>query len=286
MLLKHVLCEQISFPCKQKDGVPAVKGKIFRKDCCFDKCRKCEAFMLNGEASIFNCPTLFSDKLYKWRQYETHTLDNGSELTELRDKTGYLPTFLTSFHGQLSKYKQHYYQYKWLNLCREMDVKDLGENELYIQTDYSAQPVLDPQDKLNSQGHGVCVLSCWIVLHSPKLLYYENEKGERISYTYYECDHIRVVTPSTGKQKDQDWYLHCKIFELLIDHYRQVMPGLKKIIVWTDGAPNQYKCRHNFYWVAGAMARYGIEIIHRFGATAQFKGVHDKIGQVAKWLVR
>jgi hypothetical protein len=68
---------------------------------------------------------------------------------------------------QYRKYTKHYFQYKWLNLCRELDVLNLGENELYIQTDYSAQPVLDPQDKLNSQAHGVCVLSCWIVLHSP-----------------------------------------------------------------------------------------------------------------------
>jgi hypothetical protein len=117
-------------------------------------------------------------------------------------------------------------------------------------------------------------------------LYFMNTAGEKIWYTYYECDHVRVVTPSTGKQKDQDWFLHCKIFEHLIQHYRVKMPELKRIIVWTDGAPNQYKCRHNFYWVAKAEDILGIKIVHRFAATAQFKGVHDKIGQVAKWVVR
>jgi hypothetical protein len=59
-----------------------------------------------------------------------------------------------------------------------------------------------------------------------------------------------------------------------------------RVILWTDGAPNQYKCRQNFYWVANAANKFGITIVHRFGATAQFKGVHDKIGQVAKWAVK
>ena len=53
---------------------------------------------------------------------------------------------------QYRKYTKHYFQYKWLNLCRELDVLNLGENELYIQTDYSAQPVLDPQDKTQLSG--------------------------------------------------------------------------------------------------------------------------------------
>ena len=57
-------------------------------------------------------------------------------------------------------------------------------------------------------------------------------------------------------------------------------------MLWTDGAPNQYKCRQNFYWMANVEREFGVSIIHRFGATAQFKGIHDKIGQVAKWIVR
>ena len=95
-----------------------------------------------------------------------------------------------------------------------------------------------------------------------------------------------MVTPSTGKQKDQDWFLHCKSFEKFIQEYKERIPLLRKIIVWTDGAPNQYKCRQNFFWLTKVRANFDIQIIHRFGATAQFKGVHDKIGQVAKWTVK
>lgn len=118
-------------------------------------------------------------------------------------------------------------------------------------------------------------------------MYYENNVGEKVTYKYYECDHLRVVSPSTGKGKDQDWFLHCKVFEKLIHHYRTTsIPTLNRCIVWTDGAPNQYKCRQNFYWLSTALDKLNIKIYHRFAATAQFKGVHDKVGQVAKCIVR
>jgi hypothetical protein len=213
-------------------------------------------------------------------------LDNGNELRELKEVVGTLAELRETLCAQLARYKKHYFQYKWLNLCRKEDIVNLGPHTIFIQTDYSAQPTLDSQDKLNSVGHGVCVLSCWVILHSPRLEYYTNEDGVRIRYTFYECDHVRVVTPSTGKQKDQDWFLHCKIFEQLIQRYKYKIPKLNTIIIWTDGAPNQYKCRYNFYWLAQAHNKFGVKIYHRFGATAQFKGVHDKIGQVAKWTVK
>ena len=72
----------------------------------------------------------------------------------------------------------------------------------------------------------------------------------------------------------------------MIIRYKARVPNLANVIVWTDGAPNQYKCRQNFYWLATAHEKFNINIVHRFGATVQFKGVHDKIGQVAKWIVK
>ena len=284
--LQHVMCEQVSFPCMQSNGVPLVSSLIFRKDCGNSECNDCNNFAAHDDC-ILNCPTLFCEREFHWKQFQDHKLDNGHNIKELRPMYAQLDIFRQTFMDSLVEYKKHYFTYRWLNLCRKVDLFDIDGTTIYIQTDYSAQPVLDSQDKLNSQGHGVCVLSCWLVLHSPKRLYYLNKKEERVPYTYFECDHIRVVSPSTGKGKDQDWYLHCKIFDKLLTHYMtSVVPGLTKVICWTDGAINQYKCRQNFFWLAQAYDKYGITIIHRFGATAQFKGVHDKIGQVAKWIVR
>ena len=279
--MRHVInCPQIKFPCDLIDE------KVFQKNCCYGSCRDCLTFSHTSPECILQCPTLFDDmRLYTWKEYTDHKLDNNNSIRELREVQAYGAEFRIKFVEKLAKYKQHYFKYKWLNLCRKADIAGLRDCDLYIQTDYSAQPVLDSQDKLNSQGHGVCVLSCWVVLHSPEKIKYRNEFGMTCEMVHYECDHIRVVSPSKGKGKDQDWYLHCTIFDFLIDRYKCVKPNLCKVIVWTDGAPTQYKCRQNFFYVAQSYRNHDVQIVHRFGATAQFKGVHDKVGQVAKYAV-
>ena len=287
-LLNYLLCEKVSFPClRSNDGGPLVNATIFRKDCCKEECEACRAFASSANC-VMNCPTVFDDALcYRWKEYMTHSLDNGHKIKELRPVTSDVNGFRVKLMSSLTEYKLHYFTYRWLNLCRKIDVLNVDGCSVFMQTDFSAQPTLDSQDKLNSQGHGVCVLCCWLVIHSPQRKYYLNKDGEQVYYTYYECDHVRVVSPSTGKGKDQDWYIHCRILEKLIQHYLDTtIPNLRKCIVWTDGSPNQYKCRQNFFWLARAFDKYDITVMHRFGATAQFKGVHDKIGQVAKWTVR
>jgi hypothetical protein len=230
---------------------------------------------------------LFSeDAIYHWKAFQTHTLDNGSKIKELRQFRGGGSEFREVFLQSLVKYKKHYFTYRWLGFQRKFDIIHLGNCDIYIQTDFGAQPVLDSQDKLNSQGHGVCVLSCWVVLHSPEDLTYVDSCGVTRHFRYYQCDHIRVISPSTGKCKDEDWFTHCTIFDYIINMYKNTVPNLRTVIVWTDGAPTQYKCRQNFYWLSQAYARHDVKVIHRLGATAQFKGVHDKIGQVAKWVVK
>lgn len=236
---------------------------------------------------MMNCPTLFDDTVcYRWREYGDVVLDNGQHLSELKEVAGDVNQFKRKLLQVMSKYKRHYFTYNFLNHVRKDEIEHMGPNDVLIIVDFAAQPTLDSQDKKNCVGHGVCVLECFLVVHSPRDAYYVGETGERINYRYYECDHVRVVTPSTGKQKDQDWYMHCKSAEQLIRDLIRAQPTRTNFSIWSDGAPNQYKCRQNFYWMTVMANELNISISHRYGATAQFKGVHDKIGQVAKWTVR
>lgn len=280
--LDHIIpCSKVKYPC----DVGMVRSSIFKKKCCFGECQECANFEQSLEC-IFQCPTLFNpNRVYVWKEFEDHVLENDASIRELRIKEGRGDVFLFKFKAKLKKYKVHYFIYKWLDLCRRCDVLSLSKFVLYIQTDYSAQVIFESQDKLNSQGHGVCVLSCWVVLHSPEVISYQDADGEVRHFTFYECDHIRFVSPATGKGKDQDWYLHCKIFDFLIAKYKAIIPDLHRAIVWTDGAVTQYKCRQNFFNIAQFYRKHNIKLVHRFAATAQFKGIHDKVGQAVKWAV-
>ena len=278
-MLQHLQCPKTSFPATAPNWKAC---HIFQKECSYNTCTRCAEF-LGDERCALNCPTLFcEDQVYKWREYRVIQLDNLQDIKELQNVYGSMVDFKHMFLGLLVTYKRHYFIYRWLHFCRKHDIASLTKRALYIQTDYGAQPVLDAQDKLNSTGHGTCVISCWAILHSPEDLEYDDDEGIKHAFRYYECDHVRAISPARGSHKDQDWFTHCAIFDLLVVKYKERIPDLETIYVWTDGAPNQYKCRQNFFWLTSTVQRHGVHVIHRFGATAQFKGIHDT--RLDRWL--
>ena len=271
--LRHIVqCPKIPFPVSTNE----FDESVYQKDCCHGECDACNEFLESDEC-VLQCPRLFHSTLkYTWKEFQDHKQDKeGSctlrEIVFVRERT--VAEFKESFIRKMRKFMAHYHRYKWLYLSRNYDIATLKNDWMYIVADFSANPEFEPQDKLNCQGHGVCVLCCLVVLHSPELIKYLDNDEEVQTYKYYHCDHIRVVSPASGHGKDQDWYLHTRIMDYVMKHYRNKVPELSNIILWTDGTPVQYKCRQNFMFVADFYRNYGVVLHHKFGATAQFKGV-------------
>ena len=62
---------------------------------------------------------------------------------------------------------------------------------------------------------------------------------------------------------------------------------LKHILLWTDNAPHQYRCRQNCIKVLTVTSRHeGINMTHRLAVVDNFKGVHDAVGKDPAFLVR
>jgi hypothetical protein len=104
MLLKHLLCNKIDFPCMKQDGEPMVNAKIFRKPCCFNECATCKAFA--GEDNcIFQCPAIFNDTVtFRWKEYGPKTYDNGNISKELICVSASLEGFKIKFTELYDKY--------------------------------------------------------------------------------------------------------------------------------------------------------------------------------------
>ena len=79
--------------------------------------------------------------------------------------------------------------------------------------------------------------------------------------------------------------MHNVSLDALIDFYKikfrqEFGVELRKVIVWTDNAPHQYRCRQNFIKVASCPERHpGIVIVHRLAVVDNFKGIHDAVGK-------
>jgi len=102
--------------------------------------------------------------------------------------------------------------------------------------------------------------------------------------------HFFAETISKGKKNDHAMHNICldKLVEIYKVIFREELNvELKVIIVWTDNAPHQYRCRQNFIKIASFAERHpGIKIIHRLAVVDNFKGFHDAVGKDPAHLVR
>jgi hypothetical protein len=282
--MSHVLCEGVLFP------VTGSTKKLYQKKCCFaDKMQNCaECDERLDIDPLFKCPTLWDEAVEaKWRHYEDKVQPKGYTTRVLAVVTGNRKMLKEKILEQFHKYRKHHWAYRWLDTVRMNDRETLQPGDIFIQTDYAAQVELSGQHTPCCGHSGVANLSCWAVLHSAKEVFVPDENGVMHSTIATKCDHIRVVSPASGRKKDQDWFLHGKTLQEILEYYIKELgaENVLRIILWTDGAPTQYKCRQNFCYIANFPIP-GIIAIHRFGATSQFKGVHDKIGQTSVRCIR
>lgn len=85
--------------------------------------------------------------------------------------------------------------------------------------------------------------------------------------------------------------MHNTCLDAVISLYKQKFQvrglALKNVIVWSDNAPHQYRCRQTFIKVASVMLRHkDISIIHRLAVVDNFKGIHDAVGKVPAHKIR
>ena len=269
-LMSHMCCDRVRFMDTSKF--------LYPQRCCFGECSVCKNFR-ESPANVLQCPNLWrSDVEASWLAYEKVIHENKRESKELRKVSGTASDLKAAIVKHLPVYMKHHWRYRWLNCVAEYDRNNLQPDEVYIQVDFSSQIRLESLHKLNSEYCGVANQECWVVLHSPHIVKPTNDE----EYMSNECDYIRSITPATGLQKDQDWFTHDMTLQYILQHYIDKYPHVTHFKIWSDQCPGQYKCRQNFGFLANLSLDKDITITHCFGATSQFKGVHDKVGESSK----
>jgi hypothetical protein len=213
----------------------------------FGLCVECNTFR-TGPLCFFNCPIRFGDIVLRYKYKEYAVTGTGARTKrELKAVTATGPELLGTLKRSLEKYLKHHWEYKWLHYCHQADINHCDEHTLVMQTDFSAVVELKPQDTLNSAHSNYCQLSCWAVMHSPVIVEYKGAHRK-----YLSCDHVRFITPATGgDSKDGDWFCHAMMLSYLIMFYqRSLAKDIRRVILWTDGSPSQYKCRQTFAFEA------------------------------------
>jgi len=281
--LNSILCPKVAV------NVLGIHKSIYQYKCCLETCTNCEQRKLQPDC-VLNCPRIWSaERTATWYQYEDVEMENHKlgKIRQIAKKHGTAADLKVHLLKSFARYVPHRYDYNWLEFNRECQREHLQPNEVYITTDYSAMVKLLGNNSLNSTGSGVCVLGCWVIMSNPRMERITEKDGSISDRLQNDCEHVRVVSPATGYGKCQDWFLHCRTLEKMIEIEYEKNQNLSRILLHSDGSPAQYKNRYNFAWIARLRRKYpGMEFVHTFGATAQFKGPHDGVGFKAKQTVR
>jgi hypothetical protein len=261
------------------------------KTCAYGECGKCGV-----DARFFECPCEYDENVtVKVREYlpQPRTVrgvdDEGNpisttkpvkELTEVEISGKML---LDKIRDLADEYLEHCWNCRWSNTQRLIDLHKFNDDELFIQTDFAAQIANASQDNLTCTTRQHTNLDVFIVSHSPlvahvpkrdkdgRLLHDEDGLPETVPKRVTTNDAWKFYAEASGKGKDNDYFFHNTALANIYDFYKHARaaagkPPLKRIILWSDGAPGQYMCRQNLVKVAGFWNTRGVELVHRFAA--------------------
>ena len=181
----------------------------------------------------------------------------------------------------------HYGMIKYVALQQKVDLDSMGPNEAVIFTDYAAQLSLEALEKVNSSTNAHAVDDVFVVLSNRREVEVCTKEGSTEKVVVFDVDvhHFFAETFTKGKKNDHAMHLTC--LYRLVEHLRDKNPDLDHITVWSDNAPNQYKCRQNFMGVTTIEKQFkNLKLTHRLAVKSQFKGCHDGYGKDPAMLVR
>ena len=117
-----------------------------------------------------------------------------------------------------------------------------------IYTDFAAQSALHSQDAQCCGTDAHCNKAIFVTQRDARTVEVETKAadGGTTNKRVHTTDVWTVFFPASAKYKDNDYLAHWKSLEHIVDHYVKLReeegkPPLKRIFIYTDGAPGQCK---------------------------------------------
>ena len=210
--------------CASADGHPRHKSP----------CKEC-----GWEQSLYDCPTerTADHAWYKRWEEKVTGMQNGKQKT-----TKILQRIDCTRKNLLDRIKKMYKNmayHRWVHYTtRHMELLDIAtvdKKDIVVKTDFAAAAVLKASHtetcEIPTTAHE-CVA---MVLHSPQPL---TQFGVPRQVT---CDIWRVWSDAKGNEE-----FHQMVMRDITAYYKRMIPGLRRIIIKSDGCRGQYKGKCNF----------------------------------------
>ena len=277
-----VLCPKQTFASLQITHGPhaCAEVKLRRRQCCRApllqghrdpatemECQDCSE--CGYERRMPECPVEHTDEPAEYKVYAPRGDSNQEALVVVQSTRAGLMAQLKKVYAQ---WLPHHWIKGWCDHQRRLTYSTFEFDEACISTDFSA--VYD---------HKAWATKCCEQPHHSNmdvfvLTYSRQEDGKRVVYT----EVVRVISEAKGNT-----HFHNVALKQIVEYMKTIVPGLKRIYLFTDGCKGQYKGRRNFARIAEFPSQLdGIQLLHSFSASHHFKGPHDQYGKDAKALAR
>lgn len=174
-------------------------------------------------------------------------------------------------------HQPHYWDADWMTVVEKVVDYTFTDDTINIKADYAAQVEHVHDGSLTCATFARSNVEVIVVNHSPR--WERNEStGELERRMNTDCWFI--IGGTNSRYKEADSHGHNAAMEMIVEHYKRILPNLRHVIIKTDGCSGQYKGRFNFKYLAEFYKKFGLDIRHMYAATEHFKGFHGALGKL------
>lgn len=297
-VVKAVCCPAVDQPDLHIEGIEKCP-KLIPFNCTHGECKRCGIKKKLGILKrLKNCQAANVEVPVRvWKDSPRQGVSAGKQNTQktLLTQNMTIKSLTRHFKDLIETCTPHYQEICWLKQQIDADFATLRDDTILIFTDYAAVLALRASETKNSSVDAHAINDNFLVIISKRrkavVKVKRKVEGQEVEVEddvpVWRVDIKHMIGETMSKGKKNDWAFHNKCLDFIAKEYAKIFeedpnsPPLRHIIVWSDNAPAQYRCRQNFLQVVSVAERHnGITITHRLAVVDNFKGVWDGLGKI------
>ncbi|CAF1218860.1 unnamed protein product [Rotaria sordida] len=226
------------------------------EECMFSSCSLCEDFFTEKvEENVSD-----GNAKITWSQWIN---ENGR--AEKKDFSGSVDEAVLLLKSKVEYFLFHVYIKREQSKCFEKLKEEASDEKIVLQVDFAENFNMKEQDEIQKAHWNSKPLSIFT------------------AYVWSKNENFAFALPSSDITHDK--FVVDAALEIILNHIVIILPNIKAVDYFSDGAASQFKQRFHFRNLVQIANEHNIDLSWHFFATSHGKGVVDGIGGTVKRLV-
>ncbi|CAF0859590.1 unnamed protein product [Adineta ricciae] len=226
------------------------------EECMFSSCTLCEDFFTEKiEENMAN-----NNIIINWSQWV-----NENSRAEKKEFSGNVDEAVLLLKSKVEYFLFHVYVKREQSKYFEKLKSEVSDEKIVMQVDFAENFNMKEQDEIQKAHWNTKALSIFT------------------AFVWSANENFSFALPSSDLTHDK--FVVDSALKIILNHIKRVLPNVKEVNVFSDGAASQFKQRFHFRNLSQIASERKIHLSWHFFATSHGKGVVDGIGGTTKRLV-